>query len=245
MGLILIPSEVINSGNIIRQTFTDALEKYKAIWQCIQNFANEGELDTDTWNVFKEKILNYHQLIASGIVAASDGIQEEMNTISQTVGTEELYEDDLLEKIKVLEDEKEELLIQIQRLQELNNNWFIVATEVLRSSISNMIMKLELNVENINQVVEVLQKKLDFLYDVESQTSSMLVSNTSVLIAVRNLINNAGVELTGNGTRIEGNWEIIVQNACRQMDERIIIFIENSLRSELHIELSDLKKTVW
>ena len=143
MGLILIPSEVTERAEAVRTLLAETVTGYRGVLQVIQNFANNEELDTDSWNTFKAKALDYHQTIAQGIVAAEDGILEDAAALEQSAGTEELYEDTLKEIIKKLEDEKQQCQDEIQRLQNLRNNVIVGLFEMVYAMINEAIMQLK------------------------------------------------------------------------------------------------------
>ena len=143
MGSILIPAEVTERAEAVRTLLAETVTGYRGVLQVIQNFANNDELDTDSWNTFKAKALDYHQTIAQGIVAAEDGILEDAAALEQSAGTEELYEDTLKETIKKLEDEKQQCQDEIQRLQNLRKNIIVGLCDIVCAMISQAIMQLK------------------------------------------------------------------------------------------------------
>ena len=242
MGLILIPAEVTERAEAVRTLLAETVTGYRGVLQVIQNFANNEELDTDSWNTFKAKALDYHQTIAQGIVAAEDGILEDAAALEQSAGTEELYEDTLKEIIKKLEDEKQQCQDEIQRLQNLRNNVIVGLFEMVCAMINEAIMQLKEQIDLIDQVLKVCREKLQFLYNAENNTQRLFIESVQLLITVEAAINDAGVEITGVGERSNGNWKIKISNACAEMDKKIEAFIEEALRTELQIDLDELRE---
>lgn len=242
MGLILIPAEVTERAEAVRTLLAETVTGYRGVLQVIQNFANNDELDTDSWNTFKAKALDYHQTIAQGIVAAEDGILEDAAALEQSVGTEELYEDTLKETIKKLEDEKQQCQDEIQRLQNLRKNIIVGLCDIVCAMISQAIMQLKEQIDLIDQVLKVCREKLQFLYNAENNTQRLFIQSVQLLIAVEAAINDAGVEITGAGERSDGNWKIKISDAYAEMGKKIETFIEEALRTELQIDLSELKE---
>ena len=242
MGLILIPAEVTERAEAVRTLLAETVTGYRGVLQVIQNFANNEELDTDSWNTFKAKALDYHQTIAQGIVAAEDGILEDAAALEQSAGTEELYEDTLKEIIKKLEDEKQQCQDEIQRLQNLRNNVIVGLFEMVCAMINEAIMQLKEQIDLIDQVLKVCRVKLHFLYNAANNTQSLIIESGQLMITVEAAINDAGVEITGVGERSNGNWKIKISNACAEMDKKIEAFIEEALRTELQIDLDELRE---
>ena len=124
MGLILIPSEVMQRTENLSEIVPRIVEGYQNVLQTIRDFSSESELDTEAWNTLKIRVLDYHQNIAKGILAAGDDMISDADTLQQSVGTEELYEDTLKDIIEKLEKEKEEYENKIQNLEMLCNGFW-------------------------------------------------------------------------------------------------------------------------
>ena len=73
MGLILIPSEVMQRTENLSEIVPRIVEGYQNVLQAIRDFSSESELDTEAWNTLKIRVLDYHQNIAKGICAPRQG----------------------------------------------------------------------------------------------------------------------------------------------------------------------------
>lgn len=242
MGLILIPSEVAEEAELLKSLLIETAESYRGALQVIQDFSNDEDIDTDSWDTLKTKVLDYHQAIGQGVILAEDSILTDTAALEQSVGTEELYEDMLVESIKKLEEEQKECQAEISRLQSIRNNFIVGLFDSIVSWIDNYIMILNNELEKIEQVLEVLREKLQFLYDAESSTQGLFNSSIQLLKAVWAAINDAGVEITGQGSKSGIDWKITISNAAAEMDKKIESFIEEALQSELNIDLDELKE---
>lgn len=242
MGLILIPSEVTGKTNSIRESITNITENYQNVLQVVQNFADNNELDSDSWNTIKVKVLDYHQIISQGIIAVEDGILSDLASLEQSVGTENLYEDKLQEDIERLEAEKLGCQEEILRLQELRSNWFLSMFSSACTWIDQAIRTLRDKIENINKVLILLRSKLQFLRNVESSTQGLFESSEQLLLAIEAAINDAGVEITGQGKKSDINWKLTLNDANAQMSEKVEAFIAETLKSELQIDINHLKE---
>ena len=108
--------------------------------------------DTEAWNTLKIRVLDYHQNIAKGILAAGDDMISDADTLQQSVGTEELYEDTLKDIIEKLEKEKEEYENKIQNLEMLCNGFWGGLLGVACSWINRIIVMLQEEISRINPV---------------------------------------------------------------------------------------------
>lgn len=242
MGLVLIPSEVTGKTKEVESVLTTIVDKYQNVLQVVQNFSATSELDADAWNALKIKVLDYHQIISQGVIAAEDSILADAASLSQSVGTEELYEDRLREIIEKLENDIEEKEEKIEELEELRDNFIIGLFSEACRWIDRTIFSLRNEIAQINQVLMVCRQKLQFLYMVESSTQGLFDSSIQLLVAVEAAINDAGVEITGKGEMSDGNWKLTLEDANAQMDKKIEAFIEDAMKSELQIDLKQLEE---
>lgn len=242
MGLILIPSEVIESANEIRTFYTDILHNYRSALQVIENFASDEEIDTVAWNTLKMKVFEYHQAIVQGMISAEESLQDDAASLEQSAGSEELYEDILLELIERQEAEKKEKLAEIQRLENLRNNVIVSLFDSVCIMIGQAIMQLNNELYIIEQLIDALQEKLQFLYAAENNTKTLFTAVVQLMIAIEAAINDAGVEITGAGEVSDKGWRLIISDACAKTDEKIKNFIEEALQSELQIDLNELEE---
>lgn len=208
MGLILIPSEVMQRTENLSEIVPRIVEGYQNVLQTIRDFSSESELDTEAWNTLKIRVLDYHQNIAKGILAAADDMISDADTLQQSVGTEELYEDTLKDIIEKLEKEREECENQIQNLEMLRNGFWGGLLGEACSWIDRIIVMLQEEISRINQVIEFYKKKLQFLYDVNTSTQNLFETVDQLLAIVEMAIHDAGVEITGNGEMSDGNWKL-------------------------------------
>lgn len=208
MGLILIPSEVMQRTENLSEIVPRIVEGYQNVLQTIRDFSSESELDTEAWNTLKIRVLDYHQNIAKGILAAGDDMISDADTLQQSVGTEELYEDTLKDIIEKLEKEKEEYENKIQNLEMLCNGFWGGLLGVACSWINRIIVMLQEEISRINQQIEIYKEKLQFLYDVNTSTQNLFETVNQLLAIVEMAIHDAGVEITGNGEMSDGNWKL-------------------------------------
>ena len=208
MGLILIPSEVMQRTENLSEIVPRIVEGYQNVLQAIRDFSSESELDTEAWNTLKIRVLDYHQNIAKGILAAGDDMISDADTLQQSVGTEELYEDTLKDIIEKLEKEKEEYENKIQNLEMLCNGFWGGLLGVACSWIDRIIVMLQEEISRINQQIEIYKEKLQFLYDVNTSTQNLFETVDQLLAIVEMAIHDAGVEITGNGEMSDGNWKL-------------------------------------
>ena len=190
MGLILIPSEVMQRTENLSEIVPRIVEGYQNVLQTIRDFSSESELDTEAWNTLKIRVLDYHQNIAKGILAAADDMISDADTLQQSVGTEELYEDTLKDIIEKLEKEREECENQIQNLEMLRNGFWGGLLGEACSWIDRIIVMLQEEISRINQVIEFYKKKLQFLYDVNTSTQNLFETVDQLLAIVEMAIHD-------------------------------------------------------
>ena len=101
MGLILKPSEIKSGAGQMRSRIESTRESYSGALQVVQNFSQNGTLQSKAWDTVKSKIVEAHQSIVMGVLAVQDVMEQDLSTLEENVdGLEDLYEDDLIMKIK-------------------------------------------------------------------------------------------------------------------------------------------------
>lgn len=208
MGLVLIPSEVIQKVTSISETVQGIAEGYQNVLLEVQNFADESELDTKAWNTMKEKVFEYHLNIAQGMTAVVDRLISDATLLQESVGTEELYEDTLTDSIEKLESEIEECENEIEELEKWCNGFWSVLLGDACAWIKEAIAVLKRELDTLNQVLKVYKEKLEFLRDVEDSTKNLFETSEELLSIVENAIHDAGVEITGIGEKTDGTWKL-------------------------------------
>lgn len=240
MGLVLVPSEVTKMASALRQCLSDVMDGYRDALQTVINFSNEEDLDTDAWDMFKEKAVDYHDAIVRGMIMVEDSLLVDAEAMEQSVGTEELDEVILDEMITKLEADKKECEAEIERLKRIKNN-FVIKFLFNTDWIDGLISTLRTDIYNIETVITFLQDKKQFLYDVESSTQNLFESAINLLKAIGMAIDDAGVEITGVG-EVDGSWRVTLSEETALMDEKIKEFIREALQSELNIDLDELEE---
>lgn len=240
MGLVLIPSEVVQKTDVLKSSLTNITENYWKALQAVLSFSNSRELDTETYDKLKLKVLDYHQLIVQGMIAAADRISEDAGVLEQSVGTEELDEDLLRESIRQLQNEEQTIRDQISMYQKIMISWvFGLAGSVI---IKRKIAELQIELRTIQQMLIIVQKKLDTLIEISKSTESLFDSAFFTLSAVKAAICDAGVEISGVGTNAELDWRGELTKDIAEMDEKLRLFIEETLAAELQIDLNEIEE---
>lgn len=238
MGLILVPSEVKQKTGILKSSVSDLMESYRKALQAVLSFSNSEELKTETYEEMKTKVLEYHQLIAQGMIAVADCILEDAAVLEGSVGSEELDEDLLKENIRKLQNDQQTIRDQINSYQKKRSNPFLSGSQRIKSKIAELVAELEV----IEEELQMLNLKLLTLHHISRRTETLFTSVFSTLAAVNAAICDAGVEITGTGMKADLDWEDQLTDDIAQMDEKIRQFIEETLAAELQIDLDEVIK---
>lgn len=238
MGLILVPSEVKQKTGILKSSVSDLMESYRKALQAVLSFSNSEELKTETYEEMKTKVLEYHQLIAQGMIAVADCILEDAAVLEGSVGSEELDEDLLKENIRKLQNDQQTIRDQISNYQKKRSNPFLSGSQRIKSKIAELVAELEV----IEEELRMLNLKLLTLHHISRRTETLFTSVFSTLAAVNAAICAAGVEITGTGMKADLDWEDQLTDDIAQMDEKIRQFIEETLAAELQIDLDEVEE---
>ena len=244
MGLILIPSEVKAKAAVLKSALNDILAGYQNVVTEINDFANDEALESDTWAKLKEKTLEYHSYISQGMVVVEESISADLSVLEQSIGDEDLYEDELINQINALEMEIRELENKIQMYETLKSIKLIGDIIDLFWDIDAAIYGIKEDIECVKESIRFYKEKLEFLYTVEDTTKGLFDSGEQLLIAMGALINEAGVKINHQKVTDSVNtitWDKLTK-VIREQEKKTELYIDKVLQEELGISLEDLKE---
>lgn len=196
MGLILVPSEIIGKSTSVKTALSNIVSGYQNVLTQVSNFANDEALQSDSWTKLKEKVLEYHTYIEQGMLVVQESVETDLATLEGSIGSETLDEDELINIIDGLENEKKNCEEAIEQWNIQKNS---MAIYVVNSSLCSMIERsieiLEKEIENLNELINTYKEKLEFLYTAEDSTKSLLDSAIQLLTAMSALISEVGVKI--------------------------------------------------
>ena len=216
MGLVLVPSEVTQMIKELREMLTGVMDGFKRALRAIIIFSDEERLKSDTWDTFKEKVVDYHDAIVRGMILVEDSLLADALTVEQCIGTEELDEDKLDEDIKKLEIEKQGYESELEALKQIGNS--PIGALVGKAFVNTAIGILKDNIYAIEAEIRILGAKKIRLYSIENNTRNLFGSARRLLAAVKYAINDAGVEITGEGEMSKVDWRTTISDAYEKAD---------------------------
>lgn len=217
MGLILIPSEIKNCADQVRANIEKNREGYAGALQVIEGFAGNEELKSESWDTAKQRIVECHQMIVMGIMAAQDSMTENLSSMEAILESEhDLYEDELLADILRLQEECERYENAIETISSMGSR-SIIGTNTYIFELEGIYQQLlSITREELLRVRE----KLEQLYLKSNQSSDLFLTISTLLQAVDCAINDAEVYITGTGTLSDGAWKVTISEQVRILEER-------------------------
>ncbi|MDO4304900.1 MAG: hypothetical protein Q4D94_13415 [Bacillota bacterium] len=213
MGLILKPSEVKNCAKQVRAGIEGSRKSYAGALQVVQNFAGNEALKSKSWDTAKGKIVESHQLIVQGIVAAQESMVSELSTAEEVLDGEERNEEQLIQDIIRLEEECERYIEMIKKLSKLASRSMIASW-----SISRLISHYQEMLETTKKELELVKEELNKLYDQAEQTSALFKTIGTLLHAVECAINDAEVYISGRGELSDGSWGTLIPTMVEEIN---------------------------
>lgn len=214
MGLILKPSELISSVSQMRTGMQSIVENYNGALQVIQEFSQNMELESKSWDTVKSNIFEAHQAIVKGTISLHDMVEGDLAQLESNIGNEELDEDQLLLEIERLEEECTYYEEMINKLTYMQNN--IVFGGATMPGISTMISYYGLLLFKAEITLEIMKRKLQSLREKAAVTASLFVTGEALLQAIENAINDAGVFITGEGVPSDGTWKETIESYVKE-----------------------------
>lgn len=179
------------------QSENDSLE---GILPSIGSFVSESTLKGKAWTGVKNQ-LNGHQVVIRGLICANEQTIADCNTLAGAVGSEDLDEDELKEKIA--SRQKENVLfgqIKQNNLNSKNNlstKMPINSYTSLSTYYTNQISSMNNLINTNNEYIAELEAKLVTLEQIEAATKGLFLSATSVTVG--DGIEALGGSWTGSG----------------------------------------------
>ena len=212
MGLILIPSEVMNCAEELRNFLAQNADSYSGTMQKVQSFSWNTELKTVTYDTLKEKLPMVHGIIVQTMMMAQESVNSDLSILESSVGNEDLFEDELVLQIERLNAECRNYENIISNLQELCSNPFIEMLGFVSSYLSELIESNHALLEHTRAEIARLEEKLDFLYEVSNSTKGLFQTGIDLFGMADNAIHDAVVTITGVGnySNAELDWKILL-----------------------------------
>ena len=216
MGLILIPSEIKNCADQVRANIEKNREGYAGALQVIEGFAGNEELKSESWDTAKQRIVECHQMIVMGIMAAQDSMTENLSSMEAILESDhDLYEDELLADILRLQEECERYENAIETISSMGSR-SIIGTNTYIFELEGIYQQLlSITREELLRVRE----KLEQLYLKSNQSSDLFLTISTLLQAVDCAINDAEVYITGTGTLSDGSWKVTISDTIKSLEE--------------------------
>lgn len=231
MGLILIPSEITGLVSQVKSYVESSVSSYTDARQAVSEYVDNNGLDTEAWNASKSTMHVCYQAIADGMLLAQESINSDLDTLEGSVGTEDLFEDELDAQIKRLQAE----IQTYEKCIKLWNRYLGMLFGAFDGSISSKISAYENLIKTNEGLIKELQEKIIFLHEVEDVTSNLFQAANNLFAMVRNAINDGGVVISGGKPSTNPGWLNSISNAVREIIEPML---EATLEEELGIDLN-------
>lgn len=248
MGLILIPSEVMNCAEELRDFLAQNADSYSGTMQKVQNFSWNTELKTVTYDTLKKNLPMVHGIIVGTMIMAQESVNSDLSILESSVGNEELFEDELVLQIERLNAECRNYENTISNLQELCSNPFIEMFGFVCSFLSELIESNRALLEHTRAEITRLEEKLDFLYEVSNSTRGLFQTGIDLFGMADNAIHDSVVAITGVGEYSKGelDWKIHLPESINERNKEIEAETEqaiiDTLLEELGIEIAALEE---
>ena len=185
-------------------------ESYNGALQVIQEFSQNTELQSKSWDTIKSNIYEAHQAIVNGTVSLHGIVETDLAQLENSIGNEDLDEEQLLLEIERLEEECSYYEEMINKLTFMQNN--IVFGGATMPGISTMISYYGLLLFKAEITLEIMKGKLQSLYNIATTTATLFNASEALIQAIENAINDAGVFITGEGVPSDGTWKNTISN---------------------------------
>lgn len=214
MGLALYPGSIKSQAESAVNLLSQDNESLGSALEAIAQFSGDESLKGAAWDSVKAQ-LNSHTAVVQGLICANEILIQEHTTLIGAVGDEDLVEDELRNKIESLQAVNTNLQNCVTHLNSCLNDKVLGLNyaSAYMTSISLYQNSIQLNLSQIQELEEKLQK----LYDIENQTSSLFDSaeplysaTASGVSAIKSAWNPATGQFSTAG--IDMSWMGVIQD---------------------------------
>ena len=235
MGLILIPSEITGLVSQVKSYVESSVSSYTDARQAVSEYVDNNGLDTEAWNASKSTMHVCYQAITDGMLLAQESINSDLDTLEGSVGTEDLFEDELDAQIKRLQAE----IQTYEKCIKLWNRYLGMLFGAFDGSISSKISAYENLIKTNEGLIKELQEKIIFLHEVEDVTSNLFQSSNILIAMVRNAVNDGGVVISGGKPSTNPVWLNAISDAVQKGINPVEAALEAGLAVLSSLQASD------
>ena len=210
MGYVIDPNEVRNWMWKMRMQLDKCDMRYQAALTLIMEFAENEELVGYTYNTMKDQMGVCYQLAVHGAEQAREATKKDLDILAGIIGAEVLDEDVLRDQIDRLKEECRRYEDKIEELKALSRMPFI--SYFLEESIRQNRSLLNQTKEIIRQLEEKIRK----IYEIDARTAGLFVSASGWYAAIRQILNDLQVSITGTGTMSSGSLKAILADSYKE-----------------------------
>lgn len=233
--LILIPQEITNMTSQIRSYVDISVSSYTNAKQAILEYVDNNALEAETWDASKDTMHICYQAITDEMLLAQEQINTDLDVLESSVGEDDLYEE-------LLENLIEKLQKEIQSYKSSISSWsnrLGMFFGFFDARINNTINNYKNLISQNEDVIEKLQEKIDFLYEVENSTMFLFKSACSFVKRARAAIDDGGIVISGGVVSTEPGWLNSILDDVRKSIEPLLKVV---LEEELGMSISMFKE---
>lgn len=238
MGLELYPGRLKNQADSIIGNLREDNQALMGVLAGISQFTGNEELKSAAWSSMKGQLGN-HQAVIQGLICGNEAVIQGNETLKGAVGNEDLIEDELNDKIENLQSANQQMQNTINRLENCMRNPSLAEYS---SSFYSIISRYYGCMGDNDILIRDLQDKIEKLYRIEAETSSLFSGADSLYGAVSDGIAAIGKGWNGAAGRFELSksdmgWKEMIENAwpgyLADMEEREGIEVSDDIIKKL------------
>ena len=195
MGLELYPGRLKNQADSIIGNLREDNQALMGVLNGISQFTGNEELKSAAWSSMKGQLGN-HQAVIQGLICGNEAVIQGNETLKGAVGNEDLIEDELNDKIENLQSANQQMQNTINRLENCMRNPSLAEHS---SSFYSIISRYYGCMGANDILIRDLQDKIEKLYRIEAETSSLFAGADSLYGAVSDGIAAIGKGWNGSG----------------------------------------------
>lgn len=238
MGLELYPGRLKNQADSIIGNLREDNQALMGVLNGISQFTGNEELKSAAWSSMKGQLGN-HQAVIQGLICGNEAVIQGNKTLKGAVGDEDLVEDELNAQIENLQALNQRMQSSISTLENCTRNQPLTMRSFsFSSTISRYYGCIAVN----DILIRSLQNKIEKLYRIEAETSSLFAGADSLYSAVSDGIAAIGKGWNGAAGRFELSksdmgWKEMIENAwpgyLADMEEREGIEVSDDIIKKL------------
>jgi len=248
MGRIIKPGEIKQQANTMKSALANDSKALSDIYPAINSFTSNTELTSVAWTRAKGQ-LRGHQAVIKGMICGNDTMSDDCTSLADGVGSEDLIEDEIRQKI---ETQETNIKSKTQSIESYSRNIRTYQRLAVSMPLSELFLGrciaiaqigiawCERSINASNEIIANLREKIEKITTIDIGTSELYSDAYKMYALVAKGIGSIKASWTGKGYKaLETGWMSEIETEWNDKLQKDVFDANGKLRQEFVEEISN------